>query len=351
MMIKHTFGNPELIEINKVIRQFRNRAEDAFDMIDNFADKKEVSDYIKGKDITLSKQLSFATFFKDIHGKRIPKDLAIYNNIKAFFDIYGEYDWEGVQKKIFVDKFTEYLENKKYSNNYIGRHFKVIKIVLNSAMNTYEILDTVNLNHLKAIQEEVYNIYLTDDELTAMCDLKLTGMLLDASDRFIVGAYTGLRFNDFNRLNPEKDIVDGKISIITGMVGGNKSTKVVIPVHPRVKEILERRGNTLSKGISNQKLNEYIKKVGKKAKIKSKVVKYKTVGGKLTKEDFLKCDLISSYTARRSFATNAFKAGLKPNQIMMITDHKTEKSFLKYIRLLANKIVEPMAQRAFFHMK
>jgi integrase len=46
-----------------------------------------------------------------------------------------------------------------------------------------------------------------------------------------------------------------------------------------------------------------------------------------------KADLICSHTARRSFATNAYKKGLPISSIMQITGHKTESSFRKYIQL------------------
>ena len=43
--------------------------------------------------------------------------------------------------------------------------------------------------------------------------------------------------------------------------------------------------------------------------------------------------LISSHTARRSFATNYYLQGFPTLDLMKITGHKTEKSFLKYIRV------------------
>jgi integrase len=46
-----------------------------------------------------------------------------------------------------------------------------------------------------------------------------------------------------------------------------------------------------------------------------------------------KCDLISTHTARRSFATNMFKMGIPTLTIMRITGHKTEKNFLTYIKV------------------
>jgi integrase len=43
--------------------------------------------------------------------------------------------------------------------------------------------------------------------------------------------------------------------------------------------------------------------------------------------------LISTHTARRSFATNAYLAGQQTLNIMAITGHSTEKSFNRYIRV------------------
>ena len=47
-----------------------------------------------------------------------------------------------------------------------------------------------------------------------------------------------------------------------------------------------------------------------------------------------KYEFVSSHTARRSFATNEYRAqDLTLRQIMAITDHATEKSFYRYIRM------------------
>jgi hypothetical protein len=44
--------------------------------------------------------------------------------------------------------------------------------------------------------------------------------------------------------------------------------------------------------------------------------------------------LLTTHTARRSFATNEFLAGTPTLTIMAITGHKTEKAFLRYIKLV-----------------
>jgi integrase len=46
-----------------------------------------------------------------------------------------------------------------------------------------------------------------------------------------------------------------------------------------------------------------------------------------------KCELVTSHTARRSFATNAFLTDVPAMAIMKFTGHKTESAFMKYIRM------------------
>ena len=45
------------------------------------------------------------------------------------------------------------------------------------------------------------------------------------------------------------------------------------------------------------------------------------------------CDLVSSHTARRSFATNYYLQEFPTIDLMKITGHKTERAFLTYIRV------------------
>jgi integrase len=50
-------------------------------------------------------------------------------------------------------------------------------------------------------------------------------------------------------------------------------------------------------------------------------------------KNYKRYELLCSHTARRTFATNEYKAGTPAISIMAITGHKTEKDFLKYIKL------------------
>ena len=55
-----------------------------------------------------------------------------------------------------------------------------------------------------------------------------------------------------------------------------------------------------------------------------------------------KWEMISSHTARRSFATNEYLNGTPSITIMAVTGHKTEKAFLKYIKVTSREHAEKM---------
>jgi len=46
-----------------------------------------------------------------------------------------------------------------------------------------------------------------------------------------------------------------------------------------------------------------------------------------------KWELVSSHTARRTFATNCYLDGIPTRTIMRITGHKKEDDFFRYIRM------------------
>ena len=67
-----------------------------------------------------------------------------------------------------------------------------------------------------------------------------------------------------------------------------------------------------------------------------------TKAGKKVTLHLQKWEMISSHTARRSFATNEYLNGTPSITIMAITGHKTEKAFLKYIKVTPKEHAEKM---------
>lgn len=237
----------------------------------------------------------------------------------------------------FSIKFRRYLEEAKgYSPNTIQKNFKIIRAVLNKA-------DTENYNINKQYKsldfmpegEEVFDIALTINEVEALYryDFSTNKRLEKVRDLFIVGCYTGLRFSDFKRLS--KEHLDGKfLSIVQEKTKKKNPLPVVIPMLEPVKEIFRKYDYQLPKDISNQKMNEYLKEMAKETDLFNEIISYrKTKAGKSELVSNPKYQEITTHTARRTYCTMSYKLGVPTQSIMMISGHKTETSFLRYLKV------------------
>jgi integrase len=169
---------------------------------------------------------------------------------------------------------------------------------------------------------------LNETELQQLENTKLPPYLERVRDCFVLFAWTGCRYSDLEKIG-KTDIKNGFITFRQQKT----NNKVVIPLHPVVAEILEKYNYDLPEPITNQKFNEYIKEACKRAEINSIETMTRTVGGKLETITFDKHEGVTSHTGRRSFATNMYLQKLPSYMIMSVTGHKTEKSFLKYIKV------------------
>jgi integrase len=95
-------------------------------------------------------------------------------------------------------------------------------------------------------------------------------------------------------------------------------------------------------------MNNYLKEVASLANIKELVETTITRAGKVEKSVLPKFKLISTHTARRSFATNLYIADIPAISIMKITGHKTERSFMQYIRITQEQNADKLLTHPFF---
>ena len=246
----------------------------------------------------------------------------------------------------FYNSFVKFLTSAGLSKNTIGTRIKIIKAVLNYAN---ERIDNVCQDYKKESfakpSEETESVYLTQDELNSISNLKyLPPYLEKVRDMFIIGCDTGLRFSDLSRLTKDNINSDNTISIKTQKTG----KVVVIPMTPRVKTIFEKYNYVLPDSISNQKYNEYLKDIARRSNLKESISITKTIKGMLVTRTVEKWELVTSHTARRSFATNAFLADVPAIAIMKITGHKTESAFMKYIKMTAKDNATKLQSHKFF---
>ena len=229
----------------------------------------------------------------------------------------------------FFNDFVAFLQELGLSTNTIWHKTVSLKAVMKAA-NEQELTDNTKYQLFKNVSEESQAIALSEDELDMLArfDFSHSARLERTRDLFLVGCWTGLRFSDFTRIG-EENIKDGMITIQQ-----QKTNEfVTIPLHPVFLRIWEKYNGNLPANISNQKFNDNLKDVCREAGLTEHVLKSITKGGKKQTTVYEKWQLVSSHTARRSFATNLYKSGFPSISIMQITGHKTESSFLKYIKV------------------
>lgn len=274
--------------------------------------------------------------------------IGIYTNTKNILEDFQKtyrrkISFETIDVDFYYD-FIDYLTTtKKHSTNTIGKLIKNIKVILNDATES-----GVNKNmdfkskRFIAPSEKSFSIYMNESELLEIgnIDLSENKKLEIVRDLFLIGCYTGLRYSDYSTIKAENiDVEMNMLSIKTQKTG----TEIAIPLHEVVNAILQKYNYILPESISNQKTNDYLKELGiretgwekdKKTKcLHETVKKVITKEGKQLHTPMLKYELLSTHTARRSFATNLFLSGFPALSIMKITGHTTEKSFMKYIKI------------------
>lgn len=234
----------------------------------------------------------------------------------------------------FYDDFTSWLWKRGLNDNTVGKHIKHIKALMSQAFER----DLHSNMHFRKKKFQVFkrpsdSIYLNEAELQKLLALDLSNneILAKVRDTFIIASWTGLRFSDLARLTPDKFIIEDDLEILK--IETEKTGEIVkIPISPIVKPILERY-NFKIPVLSNQKMNEYLKDIGELAKIEQDVEISDMRAGIKSREIFKKYDLITTHTARRSFASNLYIQGIPARSIMAITGHRTEKAFMAYIKL------------------
>ncbi|MBZ9787609.1 site-specific integrase [Psychroflexus sp. CAK57W] len=237
----------------------------------------------------------------------------------------------------FKNDFVSFLKSSDYSTNYIKKVFTILKQACNHARyNGLEVSPQLQKLTLKA--EKVPKIYLTFSELESIEKTNFGSENLKATkDWLLISCYTGQRISDFLRFTTDMIRIENGKHLIE--FTQKKTNKIMtVPLHKKVLEIIDKNKGVFPKKLLDQKYNDYLKIVCKKAKIDEKIQGRKSVNIGTVKKPvyrhktgvYPKYDLITSHVGRRSFATNYY--GKIPTTFLIyITGHSTEAMFLNYI--------------------
>ena len=267
-----------------------------------------------------------------------------------------QFEWADINRA-FVARYINYLRNHGYMPKVVNKHLTNLKTLINAAF-----IDDVHDNQSAASmivknkiedRDKAVEIYLTEAELQALYEMPLTRKNDHIRDVFLIGCYTCQRVSDYNNIQPEDFTTTAKGTPIIRLIQQKTRNEVKIPImNPNLKAICEKYSYRLP-SVVDQILNRYIKDILKDlsetvptlavkvpTKLTMKQKKKEGLGEMAVErndkgEVIMPCyDCVTTHTARRSGITNMYLSHkFTIVQMMHVSGHKTQKTFMDYIKL------------------
>ena len=104
----------------------------------------------------------------------------------------------------------------------------------------------------------------------------------------------------------------------------------------------------LPKAPCNQVFNRYLKEIGKKAELDESILVTRTIGGIKKTEVKREWELLSSHVGRRSLISNCILEGINTSSLMVLSAHRSLRSFQSYVRISQQQNAEALTKYAIF---
>lgn len=279
-----------------------------------------------------------------------------YGQLKEFLDWLKDKKYDIALDDLTTDiykGYKEFLFNKKIThkitgesvcaeNNTVLAKLKNIITIIGYLDDKEELCGKLKkvLKDIKTFKQEENQVFIDDNEIEAIYNLKLEGREEKARDIFIFQLSSCQRYSDIYKLCgiDLKESINNDIICVTQK---KTKAKVSFPINDKAKSVLEKYGYVLPK-ISNDKINLLLKEVCKKAKLNTIHHCVELRGGDTYEYDAEKWQLIGTHTTRRTFISNAIKENIDTSIIRKISGHKSATAFERYNRIDANDAVEAL---------
>lgn len=231
----------------------------------------------------------------------------------------------------FYDRFVKDLEKQELNQNTQGRHIKNLKLFMKwSRMRHHH--KNREYQDFKLRSEAVGKFFFNIGELESIInhDFEENSKLDRVRDFFIISAFTGLRYEDYTRLN-----LNHVSTQTLRIISAKNNIQLSAQVLPEVRFIFDKwlritsGARIIPPKISNVKMNAYLKEMAREIDD----IKNINVSVKKGKNEiwFKKADHITTHTGRRSFCSNMHYLKIPSKVIMKASGHLTMSSFEKYI--------------------
>lgn len=262
-----------------------------------------------------------------------------YNQVVNRFDnfqksINRKITWKEIDLKFYRD-FTTFCSEIPLSLNSVGATIKAIKVMLREADAAgYDVNPAYRSSAFKKITESSSRIALTIEDIQSLllC-VPSTPRLEELRDIFIFSCFTALRYRDWEKI-PEM------MRKSTGVVELSRQYKTskpaLIPVRKNMLPFAEKfaRGFVHHRNFnSTVVVNRELKKVAFEAGLIEPIRQEITRGGVRVVTHVEKWKLVSTHTARRTFATLTYKSGYDAQSLSKLMGLHNENELRTYLKL------------------
>jgi len=263
---------------------------------------------------------------------------ALRTHLKSF-DPYMSFQTMNDKK---MQEYISYLGKKGFRNTTIAKHLAFVRWFLRWASHKGYYQGTVHdtfkpkLKGIDGNSKEI--IYLSQDEIKQLQDYEFRPneeALERVRDVFLFCCFTGLRYSDVAKLK-RSDVKKGFIKVVTQktvdglIIELNKHSQAILD---KYKEIKFPKDKALPV-ISNEKMNEHLKRLGQVAKLEepTRVVYFK--GNVRHEEVYPKWSLLTTHCGRRTFVVTALQLGIPVEVIMRWTGHSSFEAMKPYAKIV-----------------
>jgi site-specific recombinase XerD len=240
--------------------------------------------------------------------------------------------FEGITIDFYQDLRRYFANDRKITNNTVGKYIKNLKAFLNYCTKK-GINANLAFNNFEISKDPKEITYLTNEEIRKIMDAKLDSEILQHSrDLFLFSCFSGLRYSDTQKITPA-NIKDDFI-VFTAV---KTKQPQVTPITPQARKILIKYKNQLPK-IKIHNYNTNIKLIGEKAGITEQVTRIRFVGSERKEDTKPKNEFFSSHLAKRTYVSIFFRSGGRIETIMQTTGNKDRKTMKSYLGIKEDDI-------------
>lgn len=367
-------GGDNMDAINRTIKEWRVMLDDIFARYELIEKRTPTTDEVKdlfndtiGRPTELTKELDkieeqkapgfFRIFdiFMEKTGKQNQWTESTYKKFRTIKHTLRNYNKKLSFDTLTADKMQGYMDSlikagKK--NTTVAKDISFVRWFLHwSNLNGYysgNLFETFKpkLKGTDGASKEI--IYLTREEVRQLEEWKFkpTQKALErVRDVFLFCCFTGLRYSDVAKLK-RSDVKAGYIDVVTQKT--NDELKIELNKHSQA--ILDKYKDKMIADdlalpvISNQKMNDALKELGKLCGITEPVRLVYFKGNERFEEVKPKHELLTTHCARRTFVVSALQLGIPSEVIMRWTGHSSFKAMKPYYKIVDETKEKAMAK-------